>query len=335
MASSASTTDGGAHFGRLIVLVDWRCAGNAPVAQIATDGRGDAFAYGPALVVTHDGGSTWAPAHAPGAVLAIEAAGASVWMVTRDCNGVATAARSCPMRLLESADGGRRWGPSASQPAGAAAVRGPVGPMSAYGQTWLLRTGRSSGYVLSSPVADGSEATLSFTSDGGATWVHRSLPCATRALSTVLAAAPDRTLVAVCAGQPSAGFQAKSLAISSDGGRRWSQRGPCRADPAVAACQRSPLSQGYLGEAVATSAQTVYVIGDRSGLLITRDGGHHWQNLGATVGNVNGTPAQVAFFGPRDGIVLGRENTSKAPIAIWHTTDAGRHWAAVEPSAAS
>ena len=151
----------------------------------------------------------------------------------------------------------------------------------------------------------------------------------------MLAAAPDGTLIAVCAGEPSAGFQAKSLAISRDGGRRWSQRGPCNADPAAAACARSPLSQGYLGEAVATSAQTVYVIGDRSGLLITRDGGVHWRNLGATVGDVNGTPAQVAFFGPRDGIVLGRENTAQAPIVIWHTTDGGAGWSAVTPSKAS
>ena len=109
------------------------------------------------------------------------------------------------------------------------------------------------------------------------------------------------------------------------------QRRPWQGPPA----RDSPLSQGYLGEAVATSAQTVYVIGDRSGLLITRDGGGHWRNLAATVGDVNGTPAQVAFFGRSDGIVLGRENSAQAPIAIWHTTDGGRSWSAVTPSGAS
>ena len=151
----------------------------------------------------------------------------------------------------------------------------------------------------------------------------------------MLAAAPDGTLVAVCAGEPSAGFQAKSLAISRDGGRRWSARGPCNGDPGGTACARSPLSEGYLGEAVATAAQTVYVIGDRSGLLITRDGGRHWRNLDDSVGDVNGTPAQVAFFGARDGIVLGRENTAQAPIVIWHTTDAGSSWSAITPTGAS
>jgi hypothetical protein len=335
VASSGSSADGGARFGRLVVLAAWSCAGNPTVSRIATDGRGDAFVYGPGLIVSHDDAATWVPGDAPGAVLAVQAFGASVWMVTRDCGAVASTARSCPMRVLGSADGGRHWRPTPAQPAGAVVARGEVGPPTAFGQTSLLRTGRSSAYVLSSAVTAGPGATLSFTADGGATWSRRSLPCGTRALSTVLAAAPDGTLAAVCAGEPGAGFQAKWLAISSDGGRRWSQRGPCGANPPAAACTRSPLSQGYLGEALATSAQTVYVIGDRSGLVITRDGGRHWRNLGATVGNVNGEPAAVMFFGPRDGIVLGRENTAQAPVAIWHTTDAGRHWIAVKPSAAS
>ena len=335
VASSGSTADGGAHFGTLAVLADWRCAGDPTVSQIATDGHGDVFAYGPGLIVSHDDALTWAPANAFGSVLAVQAAGTSVWMATRDCRGVGGGARSCPLRVLESADGGRNWKPTPSQPAGAAVTRAEVGVPDALGQTWLLRTGRSSGYVLSRAVAGGSRATLAFTSDGGSTWSRRSLSCGTRALSTVLAAAPDGTLVAVCAGEPGVGFQAKSLAISDDGGRHWSQRGPCGAGPAAVACTRSPLSQGYLGEAVATSKRTVYVIGDRSGLVITRDGGGHWRNLGATVGDVNGMPAQVAFFGPRDGTVLGRENTAQAPIAIWHTTDGGSRWSAVTPSGAS
>ena len=334
VASSGSTADGGAHFGTLTVLADWRCAGSPTVSQVATDGRGDVFAFGPGLIVSHDDAATWTPARALGSVLAVQAAGTSVWMATRDCRGIGAARRSCPVRVLESPDGGRHWKPARSQPAGAAVTRGAVGAP-AFGQTWLLRTSRSSGYVLSSAITGTASATLSFTSDGGSTWSHRPLPCRTRSLSTVLAVAPDGTLVAVCAGEPSAGFQAKSLAISRDGGRRWSQPGPCSAHPGGTACAHSPLSQGYLGEAVATSAQTVYVIGDRSGLLITRDGGSHWRNLAATVGDVNGTPAQVAFFGRSDGTVLGRENTAQAPIAIWHTTDGGRSWSAVTPSGAS
>lgn len=335
VASSGSTDDGGAHFGRLVVLADWRCAGNPVLSQVATDGRGDAFAYGPGLMVSHDNGASWAPGQASGAVLALATASGSVWIVTRDCVAVAPGARSCPVRLLESADGGRHWRPAPGQPPGAAALRGQVGPASASGQTSLVRTGRSSAYLLSSAVAGGARATLSFTADGAATWSRRSLPCGAGALSTVLAAAPDGTLVAVCAGDPSAGFQAKWLAVSSDGGRHWAQRGPCGADTAAAACTRSPLSQGYLGEALATSGRTVYVIGDRSGLVITRDGGGHWRGLGPNVGDVNGEPASVSFFGRRDGVVLGRENTAASPVAIWHTTDAGSRWTPVRPSAAS
>ena len=156
VASSGSTADGGAHFGTLTVLADWRCAGNATVSQIATDGRGDEFAYGPGLIVSHDDAATWAPARAFGGVLAVQAAGTSVWMVARDCAGVGAGDRSCPVRVLESADGGRHWEPTHSQPAGAAVTRGAV-EAPAFGQTWLLRTSRSSAYVLSSAVVGARE----------------------------------------------------------------------------------------------------------------------------------------------------------------------------------
>ena len=96
VASSGSTADGGETFGTLTVLAAWPCAGSATVSQIATDGRGDAFAYGPALIVSHDNAATWAPAHGFGSVLAVQAAGTSVWMVTSDCTGEGAADHVVP-----------------------------------------------------------------------------------------------------------------------------------------------------------------------------------------------------------------------------------------------
>lgn len=98
----------------------------------------------------------------------------------------------------------------------------------------------------------------------------------------------------------------------------------------MAQCARNPLIDGYLGEVDATSAATFYVIGIRSPLLVTHDGGASWTAL-QSVGDVNGSPAQVIFFGARDGVVLGRLNDATASVAIWHTSDGGASWSALTP----
>jgi hypothetical protein len=313
--------DGGARFALVGTVAAWRCAGGAPVAQLAFDGRGDGFAYGPGLFVSHDGGRSWARSPQPGSVLAVSALGESVWMVEEDC--ARGRSLTCPMALLESADGGRTWRPAPRQPPGALAAR--YGEP-ALGQDWLVRVSAGTAYVLSSPPRGALYVPLWSTSDGGASWAARRIPCG-GALSVVASVAPDGALVAVCAGEPGAGSQAKWSAASTDGGRTWSVHPRCE----IIACQPAALVGGYLGEVDAVSASTFYVIGDRSPLIVTRDGGVSWRRYD-DVGNVNGLPAQVQFFGPRDGIVLGQSNTSTAPVTIWHTDDAGANWTAVTPT---
>ena len=327
-----STSDGGAHFASLRRLASWRCASaNSPVALLASDGEGDSFAYGPQLFVTHDGGRSWTRSAQPGAVLALSAVGRSVWMVQEEC-AHATSTRFCSLRLLESADGGRSWAPSRAQPTGAMANRGLAAGDSAQGQSWLVRVGASAAYLLGSPHLTQAATVyppLWSTEDGGSSWTQRRIPCRA-GLSVVASVAPGGALVTVCAGQPSASAQGKSTAVSSDGGRTWSVHVRCT-ELGMPRCARNPLIHGYLGEVDATSAGTFYVIGIRSPLLVTHDGGASWTAL-RSVGDVDGSPAQVIFFGAREGIVLGRLNKATAPVAIWHTSDGGASWSAVTPS---
>lgn len=330
------TADGGRRFGPLYPVTS--CGSTSletPVRLLAFDDHGDGFAYGPDLFASHDGGETWDQSAQPGSVVSVAALGESVWAVEGICpQGVQTS--TCPLEVLESSDGGRSWAPSPTQPA----LSARAGSLTLGGQSWLVRTSTTSAYVLSPPIPfpDGEtdvSVAMSYTDDGGQTWSPLQIPCGMDADSAALSAAPDGALMAVCAGQPSAGTQSKTAAVSTDGGRTWTVRHPCPnpspnriSTPCVPS---GPLAGGYLGEVDATSATTAYVIGSRGFLRVTRDGGLHWQ-ADRLIGDLNGLPAQVIFFNASDGVVLGRRTAAPATVAIWATRDGGARWSRLAPS---
>jgi len=321
-ALAGRTADGGARFGALTPLASWPCGGSAPAASLAADGHGDVFWYGPGLYASHDGGQSWTAARQPGVVLAVAAIGRSAWLLLADCR---RPAGTCSLALAESADGGRTWAPAPAGPPGAT-VRAAGGrpALQVAGQTWLLRTGRSSGYVLSGPAGD--DAPMWFTADAGTAWSRRQVPCGRiGAVSATLAAAPGGALLAVCAGQPGAGFQAKSAARSANGGRSWTVHVPC--PPPAIVCHRGlPLDFGYLGQAAAVSARTLFLAGERSSLLVSTDGGARWQAVRPLVGDTSGGTSQVIFVSRRDGFVLGNDPRNGELPTIWRTTDGGVRW---------
>jgi photosystem II stability/assembly factor-like uncharacterized protein len=328
-ALAGRTTDGGARFGPLAIVTAWRCDTYPPVVTLTADSFGDAFLYDPGLFVTHDSGRAWTNGHQPGVVLAIATAGRSAWMLRADCprHGVET----CPLRLLVSADEGRTWAPSAAQPPGATvrAADGQPAVVGAAGQTWLLRTGRSSGYVLSSPTGD--RAPMWFTANAGKTWSRRQVRCGrVGAISATVSAAPDGTLLAVCAGQPAAGYQQKSAGRSTDGGRSWTVNTPCPVSR-VTCHSGSPLDSGYLGQIDAVSAGTAFLVGDRSSLLVTMDAGSRWRTVRPVIGDSGGGTAQVVFVNCRDGFVLGDDARNNEVPTIWRTIDGGTRWSSVVP----
>lgn len=327
------TSDGGSTFTDLVPVTTWSCGSGAPVHALAFDDHGDGFLYGPGLFVTHDGGHSWTPGTQADAVLAVEALGSSIWMLETGCPASHPGSFGpCHMVLVESTDGGRTWAGTTSLPADAL-FNGSL-PEGSLGQTWLVRVSQSSAYVLSTPVASGpgpDVAPLWFTDDGGSSWSSRHIPCAIGALSIVLSAAPDGTLFAVCATEPGAGYQPKSALRSTDGGLSWTTESLCLPGPLSQANCVGPFSNGYLGEIDATSSEQVFLVGDRSSLLVTNDGGVEWQVVDPPIGGSDAGTDQVIFFNTSDGVVLGQNGNNDEAWTIWQTSDDGAHWTTVVP----
>ncbi len=326
------TTDGGAIFGPLVPVTSWTCANAAPVGSLAFDDHGDGFLYGPDLMVTHDDGTTWVRSAQPGAVLSVEALGFSVWMLEAQCPSPSIS-RTCAVRLFESTDGGRTWSTSSAPPSAVANAYFP-----AQDQTELVRITQSSAYLVSDAInnpQDQANATpLWFTTDGGASWSERSIPCFVSGASSVsLSAAPDGTLLAVCAGEPGAGNQAKSALRSIDGGVTWTVQSSCPiASPASAPGTSCDIfTFGYQGGIDAVSADTVFLYGNRSSLLVSHDGGALWQAVEPLIGGDAEGTQQAIFFNDSDGIVLGEGGETGEVVTLWSTSDGGTQWTAVVP----
>ena len=331
------TTDGGAIFGPLVPVTSWTCANGASVDSLAFDDHGDGFLYGPDLMVTHDGGTTWVRSAQPGTVLSVEALGTSVWMEEAECPSPSIS-RTCAVRLFESTDGGRTWSSTSSAPPNAV-VNAYVGPE---GQSWMVRISQSSAYLLqnvvSNPQDQANTAPLWFTTDGGTSWTERSIPCAVLSSlsggeSISLSAAPDGTLLAVCAGEGGAGSQDKSALRSTNGGVTWTVQSSCHiASPASAPGTSCDIfTFGYLGGIDAVSADTVFLYGGRSSLLVSHDGGALWQVVQPLIGDDSGGTQQAIFFNGPDGVVLGEGGATNEEVTLWSTSDGGTQWTAVVP----
>ena len=333
--SVGPTTNGGMTFSSLAQVTAWNCATETPARSLAFDDHGDGFHYGPDLFVTHDAGAEWDPIPQPGDVLAVQALGLSIWMVESGCPQAAGPQTTCTLRLLASNDGGRTWS-SLPVPPDATLDNG-LAQESAQGQTWLARINRTSAYLVSNPVMDqqgGDDVVpLWFTSDEGQHWSNRQLPCAMDAGSAVVSAAPDGALLAVCASQPGAGNQIKSALRSTDGGATWNVRSTCTllGTAQVPSCATDFLSTAYLGAIDALSADTVFLVGARSSLLVSHDGGATWQPVQPPIGDTSDGTRQVIFFTDADGVVFGFDGGNDDAATIWATTDGGANWTAVVP----
>ncbi len=317
----ARTTDGGRHFSRLASAASWPCDNNPPVSSIAADTSGDVFAYGPALRVSHDHGRSWTIANLKGHVLAITASGRSIWAVTTSCTRTGSTFDKCQVLLMVSANGGGSWHLASDQPAGATTSGFGQNPAS---NAALTRTSAQHAYLLVSSVLSAhSQPVLWTTTNGGSSWRRHFVSCH-RSSSAALAVAPGGKIFVACAGEPTAGFQSKTIVTSANGGRSWNSRASCDST----SC--GPLLDGYLNQIAAVSDHTVFLTGIRSPLMISHHDGARWHIYRPEIGDAGGGAYQVSFFGSR-GIVIGSDPANNEIPAIWHSTDGGATWQVIHP----
>jgi len=319
--SVASTHDGAVTFSAQVPLPK---AAQCFPSLMSFDNVGDGFVFGPGLYATHDGGTTWTDDSPSATVLDVVPLGRSVWMLTTPS---VTHTGGPNLALAESNDGGRTWFPARALPpattVGSDLLPPPVDTAS------LVRTSASTAYavVSTSPTA----ATVFTTTDGAQTWHHVLVPCL-GGWAEVLSQAFDHTLWLVCAGQPSAGSQLKSVVRSFDGGKTWVQGSTC--PPLVTSTTYPPCAEanglgiGYLGGMAALSGTTGFLDGDRSPVIVTRDGGKTWALTNPLIGDVNGS-AGLFFANEQDGWVISETYGNGGPL--WRTTDGGGQWSQVWP----
>ena len=102
--------------------------------------------------------------------------------------------------------------------------------------------------------------------------------------------------------------------------------------PARFICRRAgALDFGYLGQLAAVSASTGFLVGGRSSLLVTTDGGSRWRAVRPFIGDTSGGTSQVIFVNRRDEFVLGDDSWNGEAPTIWRTTDGGIRWSGMVP----
>jgi photosystem II stability/assembly factor-like uncharacterized protein len=259
-----------------------------------------------AVLVTHDGGTTWTDdPHLPGA-LTIEAAGDDLWAIEGFCGYY----YPCDYRLVSSADAGATWQPAIVPPAILGGLGGSVG---------LIKAGPQDAWIVS--VTGKGSAALIGTHDGGATWDDLTLPCSGFEGLPAVAATDAAHLWLLCSGQPGAGNQAKWLYKSSDGGAQW------RLVAETAWLERAGLRNlptgGYARQLVATSDQKAFMGLGRGQLWMTRDGGQEWDCTG--VPNEGDVGILDIFFIDDD------HGWAATRTAIWRTADGGDTWERLAP----
>jgi len=314
--SVAATSDGGTTWHGVPAPVTGAPDGGTGVSQIRSLDGVSAWAFGPQLYATHDGGRHWAvvPTHGM-RVIGLETVSHMVFAVWAQCAsaGADFAADCTTFSLYSSPAGHDDWSPVP----GATGMQATGG---APGSAQLVLTGTTGylmtpgGQLVGGPVTRPARWRGVTTLAG----LPVPLPCAPGAGETgghplqAMLAATGPGLVLLCAGQASGNQQAKSLYYSADGGRSWSPAGTAPARGAAMSLSGTPTGPVL----VATSGGI-----DFSTNAPGASGSLTWRTArGATA---EGGYSFVGMTTSLQGVAVPANVNQDA---VWFTYDGGAHW---------
>jgi hypothetical protein len=176
------------------------------VGKVLFANANDGWVYGPTLWATYNGAQSWAKIKLGGPVYLLATSAQEVYAVVGNCS---PSAHNCPtptLRLERAAVGSPSWQ--------------TVPGVSGYGTTAVLTADNANAWVSFSPKGAGA-VMIWRSSNSGSAWQRLPNPCYEPSQATDLAgmASPRGDLLfELCAGNPGAGQEGKSLWASSNGG---------------------------------------------------------------------------------------------------------------------
>lgn len=218
----------------------------------------DGWLYGPGLLATRDGGSSWHKVSTHG--LQVVRMGAGDGMVFAVFTSPACHAGICPSQLYSARLGSENFQPLP----GTAGADGAASTIAVLGSQAYV--GAFYGFQMRHGVGVPRQALLTGPASGTSRWHALKLPgprgdCGP---SGMFLATTGHALVLGCAGEPSAGMQHKWVWVSQTGGRTWQQ------------ATSPPISPGYLTDLSAAPSGTLAESGYRADVHLSWDDGHTW-----------------------------------------------------------
>jgi hypothetical protein len=180
---------------------------SASVSQVLFANASDGWVYGPTLWATYNGAESWARVKLGGPVYLLATSAQEVYAVVGNCS---PSAHNCPtptLKLERAAVGSAAWH----------TVQG----VSGYGTTAVLTANGANAWVSFPPKSVGA-VMIWRSSNSSSTWQRLPNPCYQPSQATDLAgmASPGGDLLfELCAGNPGAGQEGKSLWASTNGGK--------------------------------------------------------------------------------------------------------------------